>query len=381
MIKTLKCLPISLFFLAGILLFAGCIKDALPNIEADILSVEYKETDFFAAPVITNDEVKLYANEDKVDLKAYAFNFTMSRGATSIPASGTVQDFTNPVIYTVTSENGAFSKQYTVTMTDEKVAFIPLYFDFETYNIDQYYKYTEFYDVVQERRVDTWDSGNSGFVLSISPLVKKKASLYPMQFTNEAHAGETAALLETKSTGTFGAAAKKPIAAGNIFLGEFDSGNVMGDPLLSTHFGRPIAAAPTTFSGFYHYTPAQKVIDQNSNVLANVKDSCSIVAVLYDSEELYSRTKLDHLNGTNLLTDPSIVATAYLYDGNTTSSKTYKEFNIPFKYLKDKPQEDSFNAGRYRLAIVLSSSKSGDSFIGAVGSVLLVDDLKIHTND
>lgn len=367
--------------LAGILFLGGCIKDALPNIEADILSVEYKEGDFFAEPVVTNDEVKLYANEDKVDLKAYAFTFKMSRGATSIPVSGTVQDFTEPVIYTITSENGEFTKKYTVTMTDEKVAFIPLVFDFENYDIDQYYKYTEFYDLIQGRRIDTWDSGNSGFVLSISPLVKKKASLYPMQFTNEAYSGETAAMLETKSTGTFGAAAKKPIAAGNIFLGEFDSGNVMGDPLLSTHFGRPIGAAPISFSGFYHYTPGKKVIDHNSAVLSNVKDSCSIVAVLYDSEELYSRTKLAHLNGTNLLTDPSILATAYLYDGNTTNSKTYQEFNIPFKYLKDKPDADSFNAGRYRLAIVLSSSKNGDSFIGAVGSVLLVDDLKIHIND
>ncbi len=359
-------------------LFVGCIKKALPNIEADILSVVSKEGDFFANPVVTNSEVKLFVDEDKVDVKAYAFAFTLSRGATSVPASGTVQDFTEPVIYTVTSENGAFSKKYTVTMTDERVTFMPLEYNFEDYSIHDKNKYTEFFSLRQGRRMDTWDSGNAGFVFSISPITKKQPGLYPMQYTDDAHSGTTAVKLETKSTGTFGAGAKKPIAAGNIFIGEFDSGNVMGDPLNSTHFGRPIEAAPVAFSGFYHYAPGKQVIDHNSKPLVDARDTCSLVAVLFDADELKARTKVDYLDGTNLLTDKSIVATALLYDGVATTSKEFKAFDIAFEYRK-APQLEGFAGGKYKLAIVLSSSKNGDIFQGAIGSVLLVDDIKITT--
>lgn len=357
-------------------LFTGCIKKALPNIEADILSVVPREGDFFADPVITNKEVKLFVDDQKVDVKAYAFTFTLSRGASSVPQSGSVQDFTEPVVYTVTSENGEFSKKYTVTMTDERVTFMPLEYDFENYVIHDKNKYTEFFHLRDGRRQDTWDSGNAGFVFSISPITKKQPGLYPMQFSTTAHSGETAVKLETKSTGTFGAGAKKPIAAGNIFMGEFDAGNVMGDPLQSTHFGRPIEGAPVSFSGFYHYTPGKQVIDHNSRPMANAKDTCSIVAVLFDADELKSRTKVDYLDGTNLLTDKSIVATALLYDGEAAAAKDFKAFDIPFKYVK-APEVEGFAGGKYKLAIVLSASKNGDIFQGAVGSVLLVDDIKV----
>lgn len=365
-----------LFLWGTLLTFVSCIKKALPNIEADILSVVHKEGDFFADPVVTNNEVKLFADDQKVNIKSYAFAFKLSRGASSVPVSGSVQDFTEPVTYTVTSENGEFSKKYLVTLTDERVTFMPLTYDFEDYSIHDKNKYTEFFSLRNERKLDTWDSGNAGFVFSISPIAKKQPELYPMQYSATAHRGKTALKLETKSTGSFGAGAKKPIAAGNIFIGEFDSGNVMGDPLQSTHFGRPIEAPPVSFSGFYHYTPGKQVIDHNSRPMPDARDTCSVVAVLFDADELKARKKVDYLDGTNLLTEKSIVATALLYDGMETISKDFKFFKVDFEYNK-APQQEGFAGGKYRLAVVLSSSKNGDIFQGAVGSVLLVDDIKI----
>jgi Domain of unknown function (DUF5018) len=41
------------------------------------------------------------------NVKALAFTFTLPTGATSIPTSGSTQDFTNPVTYTVTAEDGS----------------------------------------------------------------------------------------------------------------------------------------------------------------------------------------------------------------------------------------------------------------------------------
>jgi outer membrane protein assembly factor BamB len=41
------------------------------------------------------------------NIKALAFTFTLPTGATSVPASGSTQDFTNPVIYMITAEDGS----------------------------------------------------------------------------------------------------------------------------------------------------------------------------------------------------------------------------------------------------------------------------------
>lgn len=354
----------------------GCIKDAPLNVEADILKVLNPEADFFAAAKISNSELKLFLDQDKQDIHAYAFEFSVSRGATSQPSSGSIQDFSQPVDYVITSENGEFKKTYRVSATDEKVIMMPLTFDFESYKIDEQFKYTIFFDRRENKALETWSSGNAGFVLSLSPLVTKQPKLYPMQFTEEAHTGKYAAKLETKSTGVFGSGAKKPIAAGNIFIGFFDASNVLGDPLRSTKFGMSINQAPLSLEGYYNYSAGKKVIDQNSKPLA-LADSCSLVAVLFDSEALLKSSGSEFLDGTNILTDKSIVAKGEFYAGSSSDKKVYTAFSIPLVYKIPAAQLD-YSTGRYKLAIVLSASKNGDRFVGAVGSVLLIDDLKIN---
>jgi len=366
-------------YLTGIavgLFCIGCIKDAPLNVEADILSVDYNEVDFFREPQISNTEVRLFFNENHADISAYPLRFTLSRGATSNPKSGQIQNFSKTIEYIVTSESGEFHKTYKIISVNEKNSFVPLSFDFENYKIDDQYKYTVFHDMVDEKSLETWSSGNAGFVYSLSPIVKKQPELYPLQFTNEAYSGNHAALLVTKSTGTFGSGAKKPIAAGNIFLGAFDSGNVLGDPLKSTRFGLPIAAKPLSLEGYYKYKPGQQVIDQNSKPLSG-NDSCSIIAVLFDGEELLARTGVNYLDGTNILTDPSILGTAILFDSKNTAVSDYRKFKIPFNYVSEPILKD-FGRGRYQIALVLSSSKNGDRFVGAIGSMLVVDDLKLN---
>ena len=53
---------------------------------------------------------------ESTDLTALAPTFTLSAGATAVPASGTPRDFTSPQTYTVTGEN-LTTKVYTVTVT------------------------------------------------------------------------------------------------------------------------------------------------------------------------------------------------------------------------------------------------------------------------
>ena len=81
-----------------------------------------------------------------------------------------------------------------------------------------------------------------------------------------------------------------------------------------------------------------------------------------------------YLTGDNILTSNAIVALARIEDGMETDE--YVEFNIPFVYRQEYDEEKRENY-KYRLAIVFSSSKTGDVFEGAVGSTLLIDDIEL----
>ncbi len=50
-----------------------------------------------------------YTVAANTNIKAIAFNFSLPAGATSVPAPGSVQDFTSPVKYTITAEDGSKS--------------------------------------------------------------------------------------------------------------------------------------------------------------------------------------------------------------------------------------------------------------------------------
>lgn len=56
------------------------------------------------------------------------------------------------------------------------------------------------------------------------------------------------------------------------------------------------------------------------------------------------------------------------------SHESYVDFNVSFEWKEGKSWDAS---KKYKLAIVCSSSKDGDKFSGAPGSVLYVDDLKV----
>lgn len=78
------------------------------------------------------------------------------------------------------------------------------------------------------------------------------------------------------------------------------------------------------------------------------------------------------LTGHDINTSAYRVAAAVLADGTAKAAYTY--FDIPFTYVNGK----TYEAGKeYKLAIVCSSSKEGDSFKGAGGSTLWIDELEI----
>ena len=99
-------------------LFSSCIREAAKNAEADILSCTVDGVELPQTPVITNDRISFYVNtKDMEKVKSLAPEFTLTEGATIDPASGTVRDFTTPQQYTVTSEDGQWTKSYIVSFS------------------------------------------------------------------------------------------------------------------------------------------------------------------------------------------------------------------------------------------------------------------------
>lgn len=359
--------------LGATLLFSSCVKDEPLNLEADITEVLISENLINTNPIISNRNIVIYTKPGLLDVKSFALEFITTDGATVVPASGSVQDFTYPVIYTVTSENGEFSKQYAVSLIESAV---PQNFDFEDYEFDVKKNFTIFYENFQGMKQHLWGSGNSAYSLLAGS--NPTPASYPTRITTDkklVHSGNSALYLETISTGFLGSLMKMPIAAGNLFIGSMDASNLT-NPI--TMMGLPFNKVPASFEGYYKYVPGAKLTDKNNKVVPNAMDECDMYAVFYNRVELQKRTGLTYLSNDNSLTDESIVAIARIPNGQATVGDGLVRFNVPFQFVSNYKVAE-VDAYAFNLAIIFSSSKNGAIFQGAVGSKLIVDDVKVKT--
>lgn len=222
---------------------SSCIREEAPNAEADILSCRLPGVVMTTSPIITNNSINIFVGPG-TDISSLAPEFTLTPGATIDPPSGTARDFHSPQQYTVTAADGFWKKKYTVSVIDTELATI---YNFEDTLGGQ--KYYIFVEREGEKVVMEWASGNAGYAMTGVP---KTADDYPtFQFAN----GKTGKCLSlvTRSTGFFGSIMGMPIAAGNLFIGSFDVGNAMSNPLKATKFGLPFRHIPTYLAGYYKY--------------------------------------------------------------------------------------------------------------------------------
>lgn len=164
---------------------------------------------------------------------------------------------------------------------------------------------------------------------------------------------------------------------GSLFRGTFKLN--IGSPLKSTRFGQlhpKYAGKPVKLTGYYKYIPGPVYQDRDKNPMAEKTDSCSIYAVMYKVTKGPSGRD-EYLDGTNIL-DPAngrLIAKAVLQSSETVSN--YASFELPFEYTEE-PNYDLYD---YKLAVVFSSSKNGDNYEGAIGSVLTIDDVEVVCED
>ncbi|MFZ4583307.1 MAG: DUF5018-related domain-containing protein, partial [Paludibacter sp.] len=108
-----------LLFALFLILFCSCDKGSSEN---KILQVVVKEDQNASINIsTTSDSIKIAVNKT-LSLESLTLNFAISPKAVLSPASGVAQNFSNPVKYTVTAENGD-KRVYTIVinnLSDEK---------------------------------------------------------------------------------------------------------------------------------------------------------------------------------------------------------------------------------------------------------------------
>lgn len=362
--------------IAASFILTACIREEAPNAEADILSCTFQE-DVLAYPVnvdlpydYTLEAYPIYiAVREGVDLTHLAPRFTLTEGASIEPLSGSIQNLSEPVRYTVTSEDGNWQRVYSIQAYVETLRPIPSKYSFETVNSDAGY------DVFTDTDSDgslTWASGNAGFKMSAGSAGR---DAYP---TSQADGGVEGKCvkLTTCSTGSLGSLVGMPIAAGNIFFGQFNVRDAMSNPLGATQFGVKCNRKPIKLCGYYKYVPGAQM--QEGNTMVDGTDEMDIYAIFYENTDQEGNTVM--LDG-NIANDdfahPQMVALARIPDHGSREEWTY--FELPFDYARygKSVDEMKLRTGGYNISVVMSSSIGGASFRGAVGSTLYVDELEL----
>lgn len=375
---------------------SSCIRDEAPGMECDIekMWVEgedleqyfYDANDMKRTVISTESDIDFSVRSVILMPKQVAVHFDLTPGATISPENGSVQDFSDgDVIYTVTAEDGRTTRVYRVGFREVSQAVTNRTNSFENYEEVRYGSseifYHRFFELDKDgnKLSNIWASGNEGFCLSMISRVLSGQGATPEEFPTVSDPnGRTGRCvkLQTLSTGDMGKTTKRPIAAGNLFMGKFNITYAATNSLLATEMGVPFNREPLMVTGYYKYKRGADFTGADSKVIPGRQDEADIYAVLYRNKDDNGNAVM--LNGGDVLTSPYIVRKARV--ASLPETDEWTPFDMFFE--GDTPIDKVLleNLG-YNLALVFSSSKSGATFEGAVGSTLYIDDVVLSVKE
>ncbi len=387
---------IILFMQAALLLCTlnSCIQDEPLNAECDITGVDtlwlqQNRNLIKGNPRIDNYRVTFTVPYD-ADRSALAPKFYLTPGAhlTAMvdgmevaDANGMTRDFNTPQTYTAHSQDGQWSKSYEVSFESEA----PIEkLDFENFELDPSGRYQVWFEMdandASNPRRNYWASGNPGYNLT---GLGSSPEVFPTTAAEGGVSGKCIKL-ETKDTGTYGmnTRPKMPIAAGNLFIGEFELSKASRYPRKATKFGLSLVRKkPVKLEGYYKYKAGAKFTDAKKKVQPTMHDTADIYAVVYEIDP----DNFVPLDGDNILTASNIALMARIdkpaeFEGDMSelAAADWVHFSEPFKPMNGKEFDaERLARGGYAIAIVMTSSRQGAYFEGAIGSTLYVDQLRV----
>lgn len=345
--------------------FAGSKMTGNESTEAKILTYTFDNNLITEQPAIDEDNgeitFKVIDSATDEDLKALVPTITISEKATITPESGVAQDFSNgkKVTYTVVSEDGTV-KTYKVSVAGSQNVLKYTFEEWVTTDKGNY-KYDE----------------PKGLATSNAAAVLLEGILggYYFPITKEVDNSAKIITMDTKGLDMW-IAVVPAVTAGTLFTGSFKLNPT--SPLKSTQFGISYDKKPLSFKVSYKYTPGPLFYETKitgdkypktvEKILVEGKiDECSINAYLYEVE-----SDSETLDGTNINKSEKVIMKASLPDG--TAKDAYTNITIPFEETENGTYDPS---KQYKLAIVCSSSKEGDTYKGAPESTLWVNHLEV----
>ena len=379
-------MKVHLLMLMACIGMTSCFKDEPLNAECDIEKawIHYDAPERCTWNLSDTIISRVYSSENKItfrvkpgtDRSRLAPQFVATEGAVIEPASGSERDFSSGALtYVVTSQDGNWQRTYEVEFVEEhRTTRDTIKYDFERAFLytdeitkKQYYKWSELKDDGSE--LNCWASGNGGFAISNSSAAPDD---YPTVSVDEGYEGK-GVKLTTRKTGAIAAMVKMPMAAGNLFIGNFVTESALTNALRSTQFGQPFDKKPTKFTGYYKYAPGDTFQDRYGNVEEGRTDEGAIYAILFRNHDADGNPVV--LYGDNVQTSEQIVAKAILPEMKPAAEWT--RFELEFDYGGQELDQETLDTFGYSLTVVFSSSTGGAYFQGAIGSTLYVDKVEI----
>ena len=389
--------PCLLFSIACMTL-SSCFGDDPANAECDIeqawihvdnpRSVFYNAYDTLVTVASTDIEITFETKGEAIQHAPIFFKttpgssiFILEKNGLETPfTNGSLVDFSGAQIikFRVRSEDHHYLRDYQVQVKPRpEMPVNPLFnFDnnFELTTIKEaddnpYYTWTE-----TDAKIKWWASGNAGYRLTglkVGPLD------YPTCPELETGVdGKNCLKLTTRDTGSLGKMVNMPLAAGNLFSGSFDTENAMKEPLSATRMGQPYAHKPIRMTGFYKFKRGEIMQDREKNPLDGEVDYPDFYCVVYRNSDEKGNPIL--LDGSNVLSSPAIVGMGRISKSEINADGTeWRPFSIEIAYTQDISEEDVYDY-KYNTAVVFSSSVRGAEFIGAPGSTLWIDNVKLE---
>ncbi len=283
----------------------------------------------------------------------------LSSFAKSDVNAGDFIDLNGEVKVNIISENGT-TRQWTIK-ADVASATPQL----DNYDLNLWYSTATNYEEPGQSAANTiWGTGNRGTQL-LNKLATKPITL---------SAGNRAAQMETLDNGPLGNIFGAPISSGSIFTGFFNPDNIdPANPEAAIEFGTPFTGRPEKLQFKYNFQPGAVNKDKQGNVLS-YGDACDIYAILEVRKDgVVKRLATAWFRGEDLQNQLVIKEVIFTYGSLDSSFPAYMK---PKNNLYVDASEAAFILPTH-ITFVASSSFAGAQFAGAIGSKLVVDDVKM----
>jgi len=267
------------------------------------------------------------------------------------PSKDVPQDFTNPVVYTVTAEDKS-----TATWTVTAVPALPNP-QLPNSDFDQWFNVGNYQQPGESADNTVWGTANRALAIA------GDANTNP----EDLEGGDLAARLTSVA-----APLLVRMAAATLFTGKFTEGFPNPtNPRANIDFGTPFNGRPQSFRVDYNYIPGASYEDAQGNVLPG-GDECDIYVLLEKREgDVIQRIGTGWFRSGTPVEDITTLKVEIKYGELTPTAPEFEYANIREGEAWGNPTETPTH-----VTVVFSSSALGDFFTGAIGSELTINNFE-----